>query len=271
MMGGGPPGMMGGGPPGMMGGPGGMMGGPGGPRGPPPKPKAVPLSQARKALDKVMKALSSPEARQKVQGAIQQLSSQPPPKDPKMKTQQRMMTLVPIMNEVCGSILQKYGWKGGFMEMVASIGEHAKADTTIGRDLEPLRMLMMGEHPLAGKGNLQEFDALAKSFGEKDEAGKAEIIAQTKKRIEELTVDGKLKKPLAKYYLKTMERVVEKGQEYVETEAKRLMAKLKTDAGKDKRGLKMVKLVNILGSFVTKADMQKMQAEHQKNMPKKDL
>ena len=198
-----------------MGGKGGPMGGMmGGKGGPPPKPKAVTAKEARDALNALMALLNDPEARKQVQAAMQQITQQTqaqPDMKAEAKAQQRMQTLVPVMSQLAAPLTAKYGWKGGFMEMVASIGEHAKKDQSIARDLEPLRMLMMGEHPMASKGKIAQFDSLARDFGIKNATAQAEVIAQTEAAIAKNTVDGKLSKPLGKYYLKIMNKIVAEG------------------------------------------------------------
>ena len=269
-MGGGPGGPGGGGmPPGMGGMPPGM-GGPGGPGGgmggPPPKPKAVSAGEAREALNGVMQALKSQAAGAEIQAAMKQAAQAAqaaPDQDPKMAAQKRMMALVPVMNKLTAQVTMKHGWRGGFMEAMASIGEHAKTNQDIARDLEPLRMLMMGGHPMAQKGKLPEFDALAANFGSLPKEQRDAVVLKTKAAIEKHTRDGKLKFPLAKFYLEVMGKIDSEGQGYVETEAQRMMKAMREKGVKDNAALKMLKRVNILGSFITKEDMERMRKQHQ--------
>ena len=62
------------------------------------------------------------------------------------------------------------------------------------------------------QGRIQEMDKLVLDFATKDEAGQKAAMAEVEKAI----ADGA--KPLAKFYLKMMGRIVEKGIDYAEKE-----------------------------------------------------
>lgn len=80
--------------------------------------------------------------------------------------------------------------------------------------------------------------------------------------IETNTKDGKLQKPLMKYYLKVMERSLAKGRvEYVSKETERLIKLVSSKDTVQKQRMKFAKRINILSSFLSPAEKQELMAK----------
>ena len=258
-MGGGGPGGMGGMP--GMGGPGGGMGGA------PPPAKEISAKQAKTLLKEITHALKQQKAGMAIQGALKQLGSQPPPADPKAAAQKRMEALMPVLTQFTAAVTSKHKFTYGFMEAMQSAQRHAGADKGVARMLEPIRLLVTGQNPMAMAGRIEAFDKLAAKFATAaDEAGRAAVLKEAEAKIAELTVGGKLTKPLAKFYVKVMKKVLKKGQGWVEEEAKKLMKQMDPKgAASDKKKMKSIKRVNILGGFIRKEDIERMMKKVKKD------
>jgi hypothetical protein len=221
-MGGMPPGM-GGMPPGMGGMPPGMGGGP------PPPPMEISLKDARRVLKEIVSALKQEKSGAAIQQAMTVAAKNPQMaqiKDPQQMAQMRMQTLAPVLQQITGSVVAKYGFKGGFMEAMASISKHAEKDPQIASNLSPLRSLLTGAPPAhLTVGKIPEFDKLAFEFATAEgDAGRTKVIENAKKELERQSTEGKLKKPLAKFYLKIMEKSMPNQRvEYVIKETERLI------------------------------------------------
>jgi hypothetical protein len=259
-MGGMPPGMMGGGgggggmPPGMMGG----GGGGGMPPGRPPPIKDVSLKDARRCLKELINALKPDSSRKTITAALQRAANNPQAseiKDAKQAAEYRMQALMPALHQITGSVCNKYGFQGGFLEAMASISKHADDDEKIAADVGPLRALITGQNPQANQGKIKEFDRLAFLFTKAKDDLKPFVIEDTEKELKNTT------DPIAPYYLKVMNKVLKKGHGFIETEAKRLISLMQNAGTAQEKRLKFSKQVNILSSFLTKEDMERMGKE----------
>jgi hypothetical protein len=187
----------------------------------PPQPKDINIEQARTVLKAIIGVVKTEESGQRIQMAMQQLQQQmqqaPPDMKPEQAAQARMAAIMPVLTQLTASVTSQFQFEGGFMQAVMSIQKAATEakDSEVMQALMPLKELVTGENPARTKGRIPEMDKIVLDFAAKDEASQKAAIAEVEAAIE------KGAKPLAKFYLKTMTRIVEKGIDAAEKEGER--------------------------------------------------
>mmetsp|Transcript_9571 Transcript_9571/g.17968 ORF Transcript_9571/g.17968 Transcript_9571/m.17968 type:complete len:110 (+) Transcript_9571:38-367(+) len=80
------------------------------------------FEQAKVALDEVIAAFEEPDAKAKMEAALVQTAA--------LEPMQKMMALMPVVQEVQAAVLVKYGFTapGAVMNGVMQIQQHAAAD-----------------------------------------------------------------------------------------------------------------------------------------------
>ena len=124
-------------------------------------------------------------------------------------------------------------------------------------------------------GRIESMDAFAQRFANATSAAAKEAVLQDAEGHvkSKLTTNGKLTKPLAKFYLTIMRSVLKDGQGWVEDAASKLLTETGPDAPKKlskKETMKKIKRLNILGTFFTRSELEKiMKAKQAEMMAKK--
>ena len=96
---------------------------------------------------------------------------------------------------------------------------------------------------------LEEYDVMLKKFFQAELSEKTSMVAEAEKLAESLTDENK--KTSASIYIKTMKKIIEKGNEFLDTEVKRV-EKLKDGKVSDKKKEQLSDRLNILNSFKLK-------------------
>lgn len=100
---------------------------------------------------------------------------------------------------------------------------------------------------------LQQFDALVKKFFKATADERNNLIGQAEKEAQSLT--NEKDKASADMYIKTMKKIVEKGNEFVNTEIERL-EKLRDGKLSDKKKEQIGDRLNILSTFSVSKDVK---------------
>ena len=95
-------------------------------------------------------------------------------------------------------------------------------------------------------GCLEQFDKIVKEFTKASDEEKAKLVTKAEEEAGKLT--NEKQKASAEMYIKTMKKVVEKGNEFINTETQRV-EKLQSGKISDKKKEQLNDRLNILASF----------------------
>ena len=184
----------------------------------------------------------------------------------------RIRALMEPLNAMTKSITQKYRFNGGLFEAMESFSAH-RGDATVARLMAPIASLVSGRNPMMEAGRIQSMDVFAQKFANATSvAAKRAVLKEAEDHVQsKLTTSGKLTKPLAKFYLETMRSVIKQGPQWVEESANKLLAETGPDSQKKlskKDTLKKIKRLNILGTFFTRSELEKIMKAKQAQMAK---
>eukprot|EP00747_Dinoflagellata_sp_TGD_P098666 gnl/TRDRNA2_/TRDRNA2_167522_c0_seq10.p1 gnl/TRDRNA2_/TRDRNA2_167522_c0~~gnl/TRDRNA2_/TRDRNA2_167522_c0_seq10.p1 ORF type:complete len:350 (+),score=80.35 gnl/TRDRNA2_/TRDRNA2_167522_c0_seq10:77-1126(+) len=170
------------------------------------EPKQIDAKMARKVIKEFHSALTSQEALAEF-NEWRQRRGRKAAKD----------IILTIAQKLTKGIAEKYGFKGGFDEAMASVdaASRRKGDKKIRDALDDIAEAITGM-PSDKSKRIPELDKLADKFLDMGEAERKDAIAQAERVLDGLTVDGKLQVPSGTEYLDAMRGVVEKGDIYIE-------------------------------------------------------
>lgn len=128
----------------------------------------------------------------------------------------------------------------GKSEPVKYTGDYKSADS--------IKKFLMKESGLwlGLPGCIEQFDKIAKEFTKVSDEEKAKLLTQAEEEAKKLT--SETQKTSADMYIKTMKKVIEKGNDFIETETKRV-EKLHSGKISDKKKEQLNDRLNILASF----------------------
>jgi hypothetical protein len=226
----------------------------------PPKPKLISLDDARSALKDVVDAMKRPASSKQIQVALQQLAmhlNQESP-DPKKVAEARYMALMPVLTRITQDVADKYGFDQGFTQIVMSIQKAAAdaKDASMMQALLPIRELVTGNNEARTQGRIPELDGLVSGFALLDAAGQEAALEKAKEAVKMLKG-----KPTAKFYVKTMKKIMKAGKPHAELEGKRLIGLIKAGGISEKRKKKMIKQVNILSAFFSPDEINELMSK----------
>eukprot|EP00747_Dinoflagellata_sp_TGD_P098670 gnl/TRDRNA2_/TRDRNA2_167522_c0_seq14.p1 gnl/TRDRNA2_/TRDRNA2_167522_c0~~gnl/TRDRNA2_/TRDRNA2_167522_c0_seq14.p1 ORF type:complete len:363 (+),score=85.93 gnl/TRDRNA2_/TRDRNA2_167522_c0_seq14:77-1165(+) len=183
------------------------------------EPKQIDAKMARKVIKEFHSALTSQEALAEF-NEWRQRRGRKAAKD----------IILTIAQKLTKGIAEKYGFKGGFDEAMASVDAAGRRNAKwqkIRDALDGIDELITGEAPFRMLGRVPELDKLAEKFLDMGEAERKEAIAQAEqilveqaekiKDMEGLPVEeGEHPVPSGTEYLDAMRGVVDKGDKYIE-------------------------------------------------------
>jgi CRISPR/Cas system CSM-associated protein Csm2 small subunit len=233
----------------------------------PPEPKQITVAEARSALTGLIGAMQRPASEKQIQIALQQLAMHlnQQPADPKKVAEGRYKALMPVLDRITQDVATKHGFDG-FTQMVMSIQKAAadSKDADMMQKLLPIRELVTGNNDARTKGRIFELDALVSGFALLG----PENQKLTLKKVQEVVAMLK-NKPMAKFYLKTMKKIMKEGKSFPEVEGKRLIGLIKAEGTPEKKRMKYTKHVNILSAFFSPEEINALMSKKKYN-PKHD-